>query len=468
MAIKNYDVIVIGSGGGMKIALPAASMGLKTALIERDAVAGTCLNRGCIPSKMLIYPTELPHLLRRASRIDVHSETEAQVDFSALINRISQTVDGMSAGQRKALENKDNLDFYPEQGEFVGERLLRLGEEELSGEKIFIATGSRPTIPDLPGLGETPFMTSREALRRTDLPKRLLVIGAGYIAVELGSAYAAAGAEVEFIVRSRFLRQEDEEIARAFAEVFKRTHTVHQGLTPKQVDFQAGIFSIQCQDASGREHILQGDALLVATGVTPCTEDLGLEHTGIRTDARGYIPVDERLRCDCLGIYALGDCIGSYLYRHTVNYEGEYLVRTVLKQEVDIPLDYGPVPHAVFSPPEIAGVGLTETQAQEQGYNIAIGRADYADSNAGLARGYQHGFAKLLINRADRSILGAHILGDEASNMIHLFIAMMKKQGTLDDLLDMIFIHPALPEIARDAARDAQRELGGGKTTYSQ
>lgn len=457
--MKHYDVIVIGSGGGVKIALPAASMGLKTAFVEQDAVGGTCLNRGCIPSKMLIYPTELPGLIRQAHRINVTSDSSARVDFPALVKRISETVDKMSEDQRSKIEHTPNLDFHLAHAEFVSDRIVKAGGNKLAGDHIFIATGSRPQIPDIQGLTGTPFMTSREALRRTDLPDRLLVVGAGYIAVELGGAYAAAGANVQFIVRSRLLRKEDSEIAGEFSRVFGRTHLVHLGVVPARVDYDAGSFSVTCIDASGRHSIHTGDALLVATGVVPCTDDLGLQNTGIETDQKGFIRVDDHLRTDVDGVYALGDCVGNHLYRHTVNYEGDYLVRTVLKGGPGEPIDYGPVPHAVFSVPEIAGVGMTEQQAVEQHKDYVVGRASYADSNAGLARGYQDGFVKVLVERSTCRILGAHILGDEASDMIHLFIAMMKKEGTLDDLLDMIFIHPALPEIARDAARDARSQL---------
>lgn len=457
--MKEYDVIVVGSGGGMKIALPAAAMGLKTALLERESVAGTCLNRGCIPSKMLIYPTELPGRLREAQRINVTTQSDAKVDFSGLVQRMSRTVDGMSEAQRLSLETTPNLDFYPYHGTFVAERTLRAGEAELRGSKVFTATGSRPAIPTIPGLAGSPYMTSREALRRTDLPQRLIVVGAGYIAVELGGAYAAAGAKVDFIVRSRFLRQEDAEVSAAFAEVFKQNHTVHQGLEPTRVDFQNDLFTVTCHAADGQDITLQGDALLVATGVAPCTDDLGLEKTGVQTDAGGAIPVDDHLRTACPGVYALGDCVGNHLYRHTVNYEGEYLVRSVLQGEAVGPLDYGPVPHAVFSHPEIAGVGLTEEEALAQGRHFVVGRACYADSNAGLARGYKHGFVKLLVDRTTRRFLGAHILGDAASDLIHILITSMKLQGTLDQLLDMIFIHPALPEIVREAARDARQQL---------
>lgn len=457
--MKEYDVLVIGAGGGLKIALHAARMGLKTALVEQEAIGGTCLNRGCIPSKMLIYPGMLLEGIRRAGRINIHGTEKATLQFPQLVRRIAATVDEMEAGRRQQVEQTANLDFYPEHGEFCSDRILRAGGEELTAKRIFIASGSRPLLPDIPGLEGTPFMTSREALRRTQLPKRLLVIGAGYIAVELGAAYAAAGAEVEFIVRSRFLRKEDTEVAEEFSRIFQQSHTVHLGWTPVQVDYESGFFSISCRDAAGRTRVLAGDALLAAAGVKPCTDELGLEKTRIRVDKDGLIRVDGRLQTDVDGVYALGDCVGNYLYRHTANYESEYLIRTVLEGVSQEPIDYGPVPHAVFSVPEIASVGLTEQQASQRGLDYRVGRASYPDSNVGLARGYSYGFVKILIERSSRQILGAHILGDEASNMIHLFIALMKKKGTLDDLLGMIWIHPALPEVARDAARNAQEQM---------
>ena len=445
----------------MKIALRAASMGLKTAFMEQGAVGGTCLNRGCIPSKMLIFPTQLPRLIREARHINVMSDSNARIEFKALIRRISETVNSMSAHQRSMIEHTANLDFYPVHAEFVSNRILRVGEDKLAAEKVFIATGARPYIPDIPGLAGTSFMTSREALRRTDLPDRLLVVGGSYIAVELGAAYAEAGAHVTFIVRSRLLRHEDGEIAEAFSRVFSDTYSVYTGVVPVRVDYDAGLFSVTCMSTSGERRVFVADALLVATGVTPCTDDLGLQNTGIVTDENGFIRVDNYLRTNVDGVYALGDCVGNYLYRHTTNYEADYLMRTVLQDSVRQPIDYGPVPHAVFSIPEIAGVGMTEEQATEQGKDYIVGKASYADSNAGLARGYEVGFVKILVERSTRRILGAHIIGDEASDMIHLFIAMMKKEGTLDDLLDMIFIHPSLPEIARDAARNAKSQFDG-------
>jgi len=460
--MEAYDVIVIGSGGGMNIARPAAATGLRVAFIEEDAAGGTCLNRGCIPSKMLIYPNELADTIRDSRRLDLHVDAPS-VDFRALVTRLSGIVDDVSAGIRRSIEEAQNIDLLPEHAQFVSDKVVRVGGEEITADKIFIATGSRPYIPDIPGLAEVPYMTSREALRRTELPQRLVVLGAGYIAVELGGAYRAAGAEVSFIVRSRLMRKEDREIAGEFARVFAQRHTIHAGYLPVRFDHDGQAFTVSCTNAQGQPATVTGDALLVAAGVSPCTDSLGLENTGVTRDADGYILVDDYLRTGVEGVYALGDVIGRHLYRHTVNYEGEYLMKTAFSADKPHPIEYGPVPHAVFGHPQIAGVGMTEEQVRETGVDYVVGRATYADSTPGMARRSDHGLVKILADRSTRKILGAHIVGDEASNMIHLFIAMMKKGGTLDDLLDMIFIHPALPEVARDAARDAAANLSSAQ-----
>lgn len=455
--MKQYDLIVIGTGGGIKIALPAAADGRQVALIEEDRAGGTCLNRGCIPSKMLIYPNELAMEMRHAERIDVHLPAPPHVDFKALVERTNSKVDGISASLIDTFASVPNLDFYPSHAEFVADKSIRVEGQDLTADRIVIATGSRPAILPIPGLEGTPYMTSADALRRTDLPRNLLLIGAGYIATEIGFAYASAGCDVQFIVRSRFLRQEDDEIASEFARVFSRHHTIHQPAHPQSVNYRDGLFHVHCgASPDAPPDVLTGDALLVATGVTPNGDRLGLANTGIETDDKGFIKVDPYLQTAVAGVYALGDVVGHHLYRHTANYEGDYLYRTAFAGAPRAPLDYGPVPHAVFAYPEIAGVGARENDLRSRGIDYVVGRATYAESNQGLARGLDHGLCKLLVDRASQRILGAHILGDEASDMIHLFIVLMKKNGTLDDILDTIFIHPALPEIARDAARDAR------------
>jgi len=454
--IKKYDIIVIGSGAGLNIVRKAASNGLKTAFIEKDRLGGTCLNRGCIPSKMLIYPAEAADKIRTSSKLDISADNRVQVNFKKLIQRINFSTSEISDEILSTVKKIENLDFYHENACFTSDKLIRVGADELTAEKIFIGTGSKPLIPDIPGLKDTDYMTSTEALSCDDLPKSLIVIGAGYIAAELGYAYSSCGCAVDFVVRSSFLRKEDSDIADEFQKVFLKDHSVHQGWSPVEVSQNNGTFNLVCKNAEGNKKNLKADALLVASGVVPETAGLGLENTNIKLDSNGFIIVDNCLRTEVPGVFAFGDVAGNYLFRHTANYEARYIVGNHLTGESVKPIDYGPVPHAVFSYPEIAGVGMTEQEAKEVGSDYIIGTAAYKDSTPGMARRSDHGFVKIIFNRYLRTIIGAHIVGDDAATMIHLFIGLMKKNGTLDDLLDMIFIHPALPEVAKEAALNAR------------
>lgn len=458
--MKKYDVIMIGSGGGAKITAPAARLGYKVASLEKDRLGGTCLNRGCIPSKMLIHPAYVATHIRESHKFDIHINPHFQVDFAKLVTRISRTVDSDSSAIEAGYQRNPNIDFYHAPGHFIDNKTIEVNGEKITADKIFIAVGSRPHIPDIHGLAGTPYMTSTEALRNLKLPKRLIVLGAGYIAVELGYAYQSLGSEVHFLARGSFLRREDSQVAEEFTRVFSRHCNVHLNAVSTQVEYHNAAFRVSYQKRDGTTEQLTADALLVAAGVTPNTDTLGLENTSIERTDRGFIKVDDHLRTSVPGVYAMGDCIGHYLFRHTVNFESEYLFRTLFADKNDEPLRYPPVPHAVFSYPQIAGVGKTEDQLKQEGVDYVAGLSPYENSGMGMALRSDHGFCKILIDRKTRKILGAHIVGEEASDMIHMLIAFMSKQGTLDDLLNMIYIHPALPEIVRNAARKAQAALG--------
>jgi len=457
--MKNYDVIVIGSGGGAKITSPAARLGLKVAVIEKDKLGGTCLNRGCIPSKMLIHPADVADEIKHARKFNINASPDFTVDFDRLVTRISQTVDRDSDGIVAGYKKNPNIEYLHGTARFVSNKIIRLGEEELSAGKIFLAGGARPQVPNIPGLEGTPFMTSTEALRNIRLPKKLVVIGASYIACELGHAYGALGSEVHFLVRSRFLRHEDEDIQKEFTRAFSQKYHCHLGCVPLHVSYAPGLFSIAYRDANDKEHTIEADALLIATGVIPNSDTLALENTDISLTEEGFIRVDERLETEVPGIYALGDCIGKYFFRHSVNFEGEYLFRRVFIDNSNEPIRYPPVGHAVFTNPQVAGVGKTQQELDAEEVDYVVGTNPYAKSAQGMARLSDEGFAKLLIEAQSGRILGAHIIGPEASNMIHTVIAFMTMDGTLDDLLKMIYIHPALPEIVRNAARKAKAEL---------
>ncbi len=456
--MKKFDAIVIGTGGGSKITSPAATLGYKVAVIEKDKLGGTCLNRGCIPSKMLIHPADVALEIKNAGRFDIHHDSRFTVDFEKLITRISQTVDHDSEKIKASYTKHPNISYFNGSAKFVSPKVVEVNGEHLSADKIFIAVGTRPQIPDIPGLEGTPYMTSTEALRNTKLPKVMAIIGGGYIATEIGHAYGALGTETHFLVRSKLLRNEDAQICEEFTRVFSKQHNIHLGAVPTRIHYHEHFFTITYQQ-DGWEENIQCDALLVAAGIVSNADTLALERTGVKINGQHFIQVDDHLRTNVDGIYAMGDCIGRYFFRHSVNFEGEYLFNEIFGTKTGKPIKYPPIPHAIFTHPQVAGVGKTEEELKNENIDYVVGLNPYRSSAMGMALLSDHGFCKILIERRTRKILGCHIIGDEASNMLHMVIAFMNKEGTLDDLLNMVYIHPALPEIVRNAARKAKAEL---------
>jgi len=456
--MKKFDVITIGSGGGAKISSPAASMGLKVAVIEKDRLGGTCLNRGCIPSKMLVHPADVAIEIKEAHRFDIHNDPQFSVDFAKLIERISLTVDTDSNKIETSYNNHPNISLYRGPAQFIENKVIEINNEQITADKIFIAVGTRPTIPDIPGLTGTPYMTSTEALRRTTLPPSMIIIGGGYIACELGHAYGALGAKTTFLVRSKLLRAQDTEIAAEFQRVFSRYHDIRLGTIPTKVEHNNNKFTVHyTQD--GQNLSVTAETLLIATGITSNVDTLDLINTGIELQPGNFIKVNEYLETNVSGIFALGDCIGKYFFRHSVNFEGEYLFDYIFGGRPRHPINYPPMPHAVFTHPQVAGVGATEDELKAQGIDYAVGLNPYKSSAMGMALLSDHGFCKILVDRKSRKILGGQIIGPEASDMIHMIIAYMNMNATLDDMLRTIYIHPALPEIVRNSARKAKTAL---------
>jgi len=458
--VKTYDVIVIGSAAGTKIAFPASDRGLRVALVEKGPLGGTCLNRGCIPSKMFISPADLMHAIRNAPLLNIELSGEVRVRFPDMVERIAQSVQGLSASLRKQVETRPNLDLYWGTARFVADKTICVNQDRLSADRIFIASGSRPSLLPIDGLDKTPYMTSTEALLNRQLPSTMIVLGAGYVACELGHAYESFGTKTSFIVRSELLRGMDRDVKSEFRRVFSRRHRLYEQVVPLRALYEGGVFKILVEaPATGKRTELESEALLVAAGRVPDTQDLGLENTSIETTDGGFIRVNDRLQTRVEGVYALGDCVGRYFSRHSANFEGEYLLRTLFEAPSDEPIRYGPMPYAIFAVPEAAGLGKTEDALEREGVDCVAGFSTYADSNMGMARRLDYGFAKILVAPRNKALLGAHIVGPEASDMIHMLIALMYKGGDLDDLLKMVYIHPALPEVVRDAARDAKAKL---------
>ncbi|MDC0506199.1 dihydrolipoyl dehydrogenase [Candidatus Gracilibacteria bacterium] len=462
--MKSYDIIIIGSGGGSKLR-PASDLGKTIAIIEDEALGGTCLNKGCIPSKMLIYPSDLAtHAREDAKHLHINGLEKPSIDWKALVEDTTAQITADSDSIEPAYEKNPNVTLYKGFGKFVSDKVIEVNGEQITAEKIYVATGSQPSVPPIPGLEGTPFMTSKQALRNTNLPKKMIVIGGGYIAVELGHVYAAAGCDVHFLVRSGMIKAEDKDIREAFEKDFSNRYNVHFGISPSKVEYKNNTFYITIVDKEGSEEIMESDGLFVATGVFPMSGKLGLENTSITTDKRGYIEVNDHLETKASGVYALGDVIGKYLFRHSVNYEGEYLLAQHYRGAKQSPIKYPPVPHAIFSYPQIAGVGVTEDQLikdnQVEGKDYEIAIHNYKNSAMGSAMKAEVGFVKLIADKQTGVLIGAHILGEKSSDLIHMLIVLVSDRKPVSFMLDsMIFIHPALAEVIRNAARKLQVKL---------
>jgi dihydrolipoamide dehydrogenase len=446
--LKTYDLIVIGTGGGTKLVRPAAALGLKVAVVEKGRLGGTCLNHGCIPSKMLIHSADVMRTIEESNRFELDSGDTVYVDFEGLVSRVNETIDAESQSIEPLYKKDKNITLYKGAARFVGEKIVQVGRTRLTASKIFIAVGARPHIPSIPGLDQTPYMTYYEALRTRKLPRRLIVLGGGYIATELGYFFGMMGSEVDFIVRSQLLRLEDKTIRKEFDRVFSERFNVHKGVVPRQITHKRGQFCVELE-----EEKLKADALLLATGITPQTDQLDLDKTGVEVDKKGFIRVNDRLETTAPGIYSFGDCIGRHFFRHSANFEGEYLFNTLYGKKRRYPLEMPHVPHAVFSYPQVGSVGKREDDLKPGTY--FVGEASYSKSAMGMALRSEEGIVKLIFERRTEKLIGAHIVGEDAATLIHMAIAYMQMHAKLCDLLSTIYIHPALAELIRNAARAA-------------
>lgn len=456
---EEFDLIVIGGGAGLKLGRPVADLGYKVAVIEKDKLGGTCLNRGCIPSKMLIHPADVALQIRFSDKYHIKPNQHPKVYFDKLVHSVTKVIDQESEDLIVKMHDHPNVTFFHEQVHFIAPKKIQLSDRVITAPKIILAVGARPHIPSIEGLSSTPFMTSTEALRLDRQPKKLIILGGGYIATELGHYFEALGTEVCFVVRSELLRTQDEDIRKAFQVSSEKRFKLYQGYKIHKVDHKENHFSLWIQKEKDSVKKLEADALLVTTGVTPNTDLLNLEKTNITQDEKGFIIVNEKLETTEKGVYAFGDVIGRYFFRHTANFEGEYLFNSLFVDKQENAINYPPVPYAVFTSPQVAGVGKLESQLISEGIPFFKGINKYQQSAMGMALRSDEGFVKLLFHQQTQKLLGAHIIGEEASDMIHMLIAYMKMGACLNDLLSTIYIHPALPEIVRNAARKAKEAL---------
>ncbi|MHB8586394.1 MAG: dihydrolipoyl dehydrogenase family protein [Thermoplasmatota archaeon] len=459
--MDRFDLIVVGTGTGLDVANWALEEGWTVAIIERDRPGGTCLNRGCIPSKIVIHSADVAETIRRARAFGI-LPAGFEVDFPAVIRRASSHVDHESQEIRTALRGSTNPRFYEGTASFVAPKTLRVGDSTLFGERILLATGTRPHIPPIPGLSTVPFLTSTEALRVDHLPRSMTILGGGYIGLEMAHFYGSLGCAITIVQRpSTLANHEDRDVARAVTEaargrgftVWTDAEAISAAVAAKDpATGRTGITVTVRDRMRGRIFEVTSETLLVAVGLTPNSDTLNLPATGVEVDARGYIKTDEYLETTTPGIFALGDAVGRFNLKHAANHEALYVIENMRNPDVKVAVDYEGMPKAIFGSPQVAAMGATEQALEAAGRPYLRGVWRYEDTAMGKALEDHGGFVKLLVDPESGTLLGCHIVGPDASILIHEVLVAARMPGGVQAIRDAIHIHPALSEVVHRAA----------------
>lgn len=447
--MKKFDVIVIGAGTGLEIVSFAANQGMKVALIEEGQMGGTCINRGCIPSKMLIHAADVAETINTAGKFGIKAKIDS-VDLSSLVERVSKTVDHDSKNIEESLREDSNITLYKARGKFVGEKTIEVAGETITGEKIFIVAGTRPDVPPISGIDKVPYLTSTEALRLTELPKTLVIIGGGYIAAELAHFFGSLGSTVHIINRGpQLVANEDSEISKWFTIEFSKKYNVHLNTEIISVRKENATVIVQVKNQDGKVEDISGDQLLMATGRKSNADILNVSASGIEVNERGLIKVNDFLETSVKNVWALGDIVGILSLKHTANHQVGYVIRNAFLGEHKS-VDYSAIGHAIFSSPQVAGVGKTEDDLKKDNIPYRVGKYEYKDTGMGGAL-QENGLVKVLLSKNSDAILGCYIVGKDASTLIHEVIVAMKATGKGNAITNAVYIHPALSEVIQRA-----------------
>ena len=447
--MQTFDLIVIGAGSGLNISSAAAEKGLKVAVVEKGPMGGTCLNRGCIPSKIIIHSADVAETIRNSKLFGINSKISS-IDFKKIIARASGIVDRDAKEIEEGIKEDKNTTLFKDEAKFVAERTLRVGKETIRGYKVVIAAGTRPSIPNIEGIKDTDFITSDEALRLKKQPKAMTILGGGYIAAELAHFYGSLGTKINIIQRGSLLvPNEDEEIARKFTEIFSRKYNVLAGFQATKVFKKNKKFVVVAESMKSRK-TLESDQLLVATGRMPNTDVLDVKKGKVGVDEKGFVKTNKYLETTAKNTWALGDIAGKFLFKHSANLEAQYVYHNSILGK-RLPVDYSAMPHAIFSSPQVAGVGLREQDLKQRKNNYSVGKYRYINSGMGIALQDNDGFVKIFADRKTKKILGCHILGTDASTLIHEVIVVMKNNLSADAISNSVHVHPALSEVVQRA-----------------
>ena len=451
--MRHFDLCVIGTGSGNSI-IDDRFDDLNVAIVEMGTFGGTCLNVGCIPSKMFVYPADLAASTIQATRLGVDLDLQG-IRWREIQERIFGRIDPKAANGRTYRQESHNVTVFDGRARFVGPRELDVGAAEtITADRIVIAAGSRPVVPDLPGLSSVEFHTSDTLMRLPELPESLIIIGGGYIAAEFAHVFSAFGTSVTVLNRSDvLLRREDAEVAKRFTDLLGRRVDVRVNTSVKSVEStDDGRVRVHVKGPEDEPEPLDAEALLIATGRTSNADTMDPARGGIDVDDDGLIVVDPYQRTTAEGVFALGDVSSRQQLKHIANSDARVVQHNLLHPDSMITNDRRFVPRAVFSMPQVASAGLTEAEAAEQGIDYVVSKQDYGETAYGWAMEDTDHFVKVIADAQSKLLLGAHVVGPQASLLIQPLIhAMSFEQPAPEVVRGQYWIHPAMTEVIENA-----------------
>ncbi len=446
--MTGYDALVIGTGqAGPPLAKRLAGAGMRVAIVERGAFGGTCINAGCTPTKTMIASAQAAHMARRAADFGVAIQGAVTVDMRRVKARKDAIVREWTAATEASLRKTANCTVYQGQARFRSARAVEVGADLLTAERIFINVGGRASVPPIPGLDRVPYLTNSSLLDLDALPDHLVIVGGSYVGLECAQMFSRFGSEVTILeAGERLIAREDEEVSAAIREVLEaegiqvRVGARDLSVAPRGDSF---ALSFACPSGAG---LLDGSHLLLAAGRRPNTDDLGLEQAGVATDTRGYIEVDDQLRTNVPGIWALGDCNGHGAFTHTSYNDFEIVAANLLDNDRRRVTDRISA-YALYTDPPLGRAGMTETEARKQRKQVLVGRMQMADVARAIEKGETAGLMKLVVDGDTKEILGAAVMGPGGDEAIHCVLDLMYAKAPYTVLQRAMHIHPTVAEL---------------------
>jgi mycothione reductase len=459
-----YDLIVLGGGTGNLVASAAANEGRDVALVENGQLGGTCLNRGCNPSKKLIQRANVVETIQNAESVGIDASLD-NIAFEDIIGEVVNTIDTAAKAKGKRARENENITFYQSEGRFVAERTVEVadtsedgdatdgpGGEQFTADQIVVAGGARPLVPSsIDGVQNVEFLTNEEALRLRERPDRLAIVGGGYIAVEMAHFFGQMGTDVAIVGHgTELVDREDQEVAQRLTEAYREKHELHLGFEVTAVAENEGAKTVIAESEGGEEIEVSADELLIATGRKPNSDRWNVSAAGIETNENGFIETDDYLRTSVDGIWAIGDIAGNYMFKHSGDKEAEYVVENAVRGN-EREVEYPGMAHAVFGSPQVASLGKTESEIDDD-VEYETGTYAYDDQALGTTLNNDDGFAKAIVG-SDGEVLGCHIVGPEASTLIHEVSTAVAAGADAETIAETIHVHPALSEVVKGAFR---------------